>query len=92
MQKQTFGYFLITPPYNAALANQQCDTQSYPMSTPTERFTDNGDGTDRTVDISHHTELELGRPRSLSSMFQPQSAHDNESCITSFVPHRGHVL
>ena len=83
MQKQTFGYFLITPPYNAALANQQCDTQ---------RFTDNGDGTDRTVDISHHTELELGRPRSLSSMFQPQSAHDNESCITSFVPHRGHVL
>jgi hypothetical protein len=30
---------------STAVANQQCDTQSYPMSTPTERFTDNGDGT-----------------------------------------------
>jgi hypothetical protein len=28
-----------------ALANQQCDTTSYPMSTPTERFRDNADGT-----------------------------------------------
>ena len=28
-----------------ALASQSCDTQSYPMSTPTERFKDNGDGT-----------------------------------------------
>ena len=27
------------------LANQQCDTKSYPLSTPTERFTDNHDGT-----------------------------------------------
>jgi len=26
-------------------ANQSCDPHSYPMSTPTERFTDNGDGT-----------------------------------------------
>lgn len=26
-------------------ANQSCDTHSYPMSTPTERFTDNRDGT-----------------------------------------------
>ena len=29
----------------AVWANQSCDTHSYPMSTPTERFTDNGDGT-----------------------------------------------
>jgi hypothetical protein len=29
----------------ATLADQQCDTKSYPMSTPTERFRDNGDGT-----------------------------------------------
>jgi len=29
----------------SALAEQQCDTKSYPLSTPTERFTDNGDGT-----------------------------------------------
>jgi hypothetical protein len=28
-----------------ALAAQTCDTQSYPMSTPSARFTDNGDGT-----------------------------------------------
>lgn len=28
-----------------AIASQSCDTHSYPMSTPTERFTDNGDGT-----------------------------------------------
>jgi len=28
-----------------ALANQYCDTKSYPLSTPTERFTDNRDGT-----------------------------------------------
>jgi len=28
-----------------ALASQSCDTRSYPMSTPTERFADNGDGT-----------------------------------------------
>ncbi len=28
-----------------ALASQSCDTHSYPMSTPTERFRDNGDGT-----------------------------------------------
>ncbi len=27
------------------LASQTCDTHSYPMSTPTERFADNGDGT-----------------------------------------------
>jgi len=26
-------------------ANQSCDTQSYPLSTPTQRFIDNGDGT-----------------------------------------------
>jgi len=26
-------------------ASQSCDSHSYPMSTPTERFTDNGDGT-----------------------------------------------
>jgi hypothetical protein len=29
----------------SALASQSCDSHSYPMSTPTERFTDNGDGT-----------------------------------------------
>ena len=29
----------------AVWANQSCDTHSYPMSTPIERFTDNGDGT-----------------------------------------------
>lgn len=29
----------------SVLANQSCDTQAYPMSTPKERFTDNGDGT-----------------------------------------------
>jgi len=29
----------------ATLAAQSCDTHSYPLSTPTERFTDNGDGT-----------------------------------------------
>jgi len=29
----------------SALAGQSCDTRSYPLSTPTERFTDNGDGT-----------------------------------------------
>ena len=28
-----------------AHAEQRCDTASYPLSTPTERFTDNGDGT-----------------------------------------------
>jgi hypothetical protein len=27
------------------LASQSCDTHSYPLSTPTERFADNGDGT-----------------------------------------------
>jgi uncharacterized protein DUF1566 len=27
------------------MANQACDAQAYPMSTPTERFSDNGDGT-----------------------------------------------
>ncbi len=27
------------------LASQTCDTRSYPLSTPTERFKDNGDGT-----------------------------------------------
>ncbi len=30
---------------STVLASQLCDTKSYPMSTPTERFTDNGDGT-----------------------------------------------
>jgi hypothetical protein len=29
----------------SALAAQQCDSTTYPLSTPTERFTDNGDGT-----------------------------------------------
>jgi hypothetical protein len=28
-----------------ALAEQRCDTSRYPLSAPTERFTDNGDGT-----------------------------------------------
>jgi hypothetical protein len=28
-----------------AMASQSCDTASYPMSTPAERFQDNGDGT-----------------------------------------------
>jgi hypothetical protein len=28
-----------------ALGEQRCDTSRYPLSTPTERFTDNGDGT-----------------------------------------------
>jgi hypothetical protein len=30
---------------STALADQQCDPKSYPLSTPTERFTDHGDGT-----------------------------------------------
>lgn len=30
---------------SSAWAEQTCDTQSYPMSAPTERFKDNGDGT-----------------------------------------------
>ena len=29
----------------SAMADQQCDSKSYPLSTPTERFTDNGDCT-----------------------------------------------
>lgn len=31
--------------WSPAWAEQTCDTQSYPMSTPVGRFTDNGDGT-----------------------------------------------
>jgi hypothetical protein len=30
---------------STAFAEQQCDPASYPLSTPTERFSDNGDGT-----------------------------------------------
>jgi len=30
---------------SSALAEQRCDTSRYPLSAPTERFTDNGDGT-----------------------------------------------
>jgi hypothetical protein len=33
------------PFWSAAWAEQTCDNQSYPMSTPVERFKDNGDGT-----------------------------------------------
>jgi hypothetical protein len=31
--------------WTPAWAKQTCDTKSYPMSTPVDRFTDNGDGT-----------------------------------------------
>ena len=34
-----------SPVWSTAWAEQTCDIQSYPMSTPIERFKDNGDGT-----------------------------------------------
>ncbi len=37
--------FLLLLASTPVLAEQTCDTHTYPMSTPTERFTDNGDGT-----------------------------------------------
>lgn len=36
---------LLLPGLTAALAEQRCDTSQHPLSSPTERFTDNGDGT-----------------------------------------------
>ena len=35
----------IQPAWSLAWAEQTCDTQSYPLSSPVERFKDNGDGT-----------------------------------------------
>ena len=37
--------FLLALAGAPALAGQTCDTSAYPLSTPTARFTDNGDGT-----------------------------------------------
>jgi hypothetical protein len=37
--------FLLLLGSSPVWAEQTCDTQSYPMSTPVERFKDNGDGT-----------------------------------------------
>ena len=36
---------LCLAPTLAAQAEQRCDTSKFPLSTPTERFADNGDGT-----------------------------------------------
>ena len=39
------GVFLLCAGSVSAFAGQSCDSKAYPLSTPTERFTDNGDGT-----------------------------------------------
>lgn len=38
-------FLLLLPGLTAALAEQRCDTSQHSLSAPTERFTDNGDGT-----------------------------------------------
>ena len=43
--KAIFFLFLPLLGSSPSWAGQACDTQSYPMSTPVERFKDNGDGT-----------------------------------------------
>jgi hypothetical protein len=43
--KSSFVLALLCLGSMPAVANQSCDPTSYPLSTPTERFTDNGDGT-----------------------------------------------
>jgi hypothetical protein len=40
-----FVFLLGLAPSCNVLAEQRCDTSKFPLSTPTERFTDNGDGT-----------------------------------------------
>ena len=44
MRMRLAAVLLILGSTNAA-ANQSCDTSRYPLSAPTARFTDNGDGT-----------------------------------------------
>ena len=43
--KTRFFLFLLLLGCSPARAEQTCDTRSYPLSTPAERFKDNGDGT-----------------------------------------------
>jgi hypothetical protein len=48
MKTRLFLFLLLlgsSPVWSPAWAEQTCDTQSYPMSAPVERFKDNGDGT-----------------------------------------------
>jgi len=42
---RTAALLLLTVSLSPALAEQHCDTSRSPLSTPTARFTDNGDGT-----------------------------------------------
>jgi hypothetical protein len=43
--RTSLGFVLLALCSTRALADQSCDTSRYPLSAPTARFTDNGDGT-----------------------------------------------